>query len=73
MYETHSYFHLKGNEVEEIVDRDLPHKGMLGGNDEDIAFAYAISNGKKEWEYDGKKWNEDSYLRYRNPEDYEDE
>ena len=74
MYEKHSYFHLKGNDVEEIVDRDLPHKGILsGGDNEDLAFAYAISNGKKEWEYEGKKWNEDSYLRDRNPEDYEEE
>ena len=74
MYEKHSYFHLKDNEVEEIVDRDLPHKGILsGGNDGDLAFAYAISNGKKEWKYEGKKWTEDSFLRDRNPEDYEDE
>ncbi len=72
LYEKNSYFHLKDDEVEEIIDRDLPHKGCLTGGG-DTPRAYALSNNRKEWEWDGKKWTEDSYLRYRNPKDHEDE
>lgn len=64
--ERHSYFHLKDGQVEEIIDRDLPHTGLLNGSGVDAARAFALSNKRKEWEWDGKKWTEESYLEYKN-------
>ncbi len=68
-YDKHSYFYLKDAEVEEIVHRDFPKKGCLNGSEGDIACSFAISNGKKEWEWDGKTWTHKTWIEdYKNSE-----
>ena len=70
--DSHRYFHFKNGSVEEIFDKDLPIKGSLTGNDDDLVHAYAVSKGEKEWEYEGLKWDDLSYYRFRHPQDFPD-
>ena len=74
LLDKHSYYHLKGGEIEEIVERDLPIKGLLSGDEDDLAHAYAMTTGKKKWkDSEGKTWDEDSWHRDRQPWDFPDE
>ena len=72
LLDTHRYFHLKNGSVKEIFDKDLPTKGLLNGNDEDLSHAYAATKGEKEWKFDGMEWDEESYHRFRHPYDFPD-
>ena len=73
LQDKHSYLQLKDGELKEIYEKDLPIKGNLNGKEDDLTHAYAITAGKKEWEWCDKKWTEDSWHRYRQPQDFEEE
>ena len=72
--DTHRYFHYKDGKGKELFDKELPIKGLLNGSEDDLAHAYAVSAGKKEWkDSDGKIWNQDSWHRERTPWEFEEE
>jgi hypothetical protein len=74
LLDKHSYYHLKDGELEEIFERDLPIKGLLSGDEDDLAHAYAMTQGKKKWkDSEGKTWDEDSWHRDRQPWDFPEE
>ena len=61
-HDKHSYFQWKDDELEEIVHRDFPKKGCLNGSEGEIARAIAISNGKKEWKWNGETWTQKKWI-----------
>ena len=73
LLDTHRYFQYKDGKVKELFDKDLPIQGNLNGSEDDLAHAFAMTSGKKEWKWDGKIWNQDSWHRDRQPYDFEEE
>ena len=63
----HDYFHFKEGNITELgFDKDLPRIGLLNGQDMSVNYAKAKHQGLKEWECDGKIWNEEKYWEWRN-------
>ena len=74
MFDKHSYFQLKDGEVEEIVEKELLTEGNLSGREDDLAHAYARTNGKKTWkDSEGKTWDQDSWQRESQPWAFQEE
>ena len=63
----HDYYHFKEGKITELgFDKDLPRIGLLNGQDMSVSYAKAKHQGLKEWECDGKIWNEEKYWKWRN-------